>query len=141
MQIYASKSWGGGGQFCQFLVGAFWSIFHIYRDIHCFFIPVKKKSAREKLFRLFFIFHGQKLFFTPTFLPNFYLFHAHFCFSRALFGNSLVFFTGNKRVFTGINLIFFTGRFRIFTGRNFENLVRCCVFLGFCGYWVPNLGS
>ena len=108
----------------------------------CFFLPVKKKNAREKLFwALFLFFHGQKLFFTPIFWPNFHLFHAHFRFSRALFGNFLVFFTGNKRVFTGINFIFFTGRFRIFTGRNFENLVRCYVILGFCGYWVLNLGS
>ena len=80
-------------------------------------IPMRKKGSvffpREKLFWAFFrFFHGQKPFFTPTFWPNFDLFHAHFCFH----GHFLVIFSRVTNKFSRAEIVFLYGEFYSFNG-------------------------
>ena len=100
---------------------------HIYTLNVFFFYPWKKKVPVKSFFGLFLFFTGKNLFSRPTFWPNFELFHAHFCFLRALFlifhgeqmsfhGQKLCSYTENFIVLTGIFCIFFTGIILIFTG-------------------------
>ena len=113
-----------------------------------FFFIHEKKSAREKLFWVFFrFFHGQKPIFTPTFWPNLYHFHAHSGFSRALFSNfldygeqvifhgqKLCFYTENVIVLTGIFSIFFHGHQFDFHGHTFRKIFTG-TFRGFFRYF------
>ena len=67
---------------------------------------MKIKSARESQFwPIFGFFHGQKIFFTPTFLRNFDFFHGHFFFHGHVFRffsrvEKIVFTGKNKKIFS-----------------------------------------
>ena len=104
------------------------------------------KSARETHFWPFFVFfHGQNWFFTPTFLPNYELFHGHFFFHGHVFGffsrvKEFV-FTGRNRKkiafvfnFTGEKLEFFHGHRLQFHGWNFWKISRAN--FNFHGYFL-----
>ena len=104
--------------------------------IQRFFLPVKKKIARENHFWPFCpFFHGQFCFFTGTFLPFFKIFHGQLFFfhgqflalfwdfSRATFFfygqifDFFLFFSRAKNSFHGQNIDFFHGQLLFFTGK------------------------
>ena len=81
-----------------------------------FFFPSGKKVPMKSFFGRFFDFSQAITFFTSTFRPKVYLFHAHFCVSRVLFSNFLDFFNGEQISISRLKLCVYKGILYSFTG-------------------------